>query len=88
MTWQINVQQWATIDSAENKFCKKIYSKEKVAEYYLQNKKAIKGKSKNWYKNLSKEDKTRLKSIKDKDINNWFSTKKKHCKINEFFSTV
>ena len=36
---------------------KERYSKEKPAEYYLQNKEAIKEKSKNRYKNLSKEDK-------------------------------
>ena len=46
------------------------YSKEKAAEYYLKNKEAIKEKSRNWYKNLSKEEKTRLKSIKEKDISN------------------
>ena len=33
------------------------YSKEKAAEYYLQNKEAIKEKSRDWYKNLSKEEK-------------------------------
>ena len=43
---------------------KERYSKEKAAEYYLQNKEAIKRKWKNWYKNLSKEKKTRLKISK------------------------
>ena len=33
------------------------YSKEKTAEYYLQNKKAIKEKSRERYKNLSVEEK-------------------------------
>ena len=56
---------------------KERYSKEKAAEYYLQNKEAIKEKSKNWYKNFSKNKKTRLKSTKEKD-SNWFYTKKKH----------
>ena len=51
-------------------------SKEKAAEYYAQNKKAIKEESKNWYKNLSREEKTKLKSIKRKDINNGLNTKK------------
>ena len=46
---------------------KERYSKEKAAEYYLQNKEAIKEKSKNWYKNLSKEEKDK---IKEKDISN------------------
>ena len=49
---------------------KKRYSKEKAAEYYLQNKEVIKEKSRNRYKNLSEEEKTKLKSIKRKDIKN------------------
>ena len=40
---------------------KEIYSKEKAAEYYLQNKEAIKEKSKKRYKNLSKEEKDKIK---------------------------
>ena len=32
---------------------KEIHSKEKAAEYYAQNKEAIKEKEQNWYKNLS-----------------------------------
>ena len=36
---------------------KERYSKEKAAEYYSQNKEAIKEKSKNQYKNLPKEEK-------------------------------
>ena len=34
---------------------KKIFSKEKAAEYYLQNKEIIKEKTRNLYKNLSEE---------------------------------
>ena len=49
---------------------KERYSKEKTAEYYLQNKEVIKEKSRNRYKNLSEEEKTKLKSIKRKDIKN------------------
>ena len=49
---------------------KERYSKEKAAEYYLQNKEAMKEKSKNQYKNLPKEEKTRLKSIKEEGISN------------------
>ena len=45
---------------------KEDYSKEKAAEYYSKNKEEIIEKSKNWYKNLSEEEKkNRLKSIKD-----------------------
>ena len=49
---------------------KKNYSNEKAAEYYLKNKDAIKEKSMNHYKSLLKEEKTRLNSIKEKDISN------------------
>ena len=43
---------------------KEKYSKEKAAEYYLQNKDAIKEKSKNDTKTCQKKKKTRLKSTK------------------------
>ena len=43
------------------------YTKEKVAEYYSKNKEAIKDKSKNT-KTYQKKKKTRLTSIKDRDI--------------------
>ena len=36
---------------------KERYSKEKAAEYYLQNKEVIKEKARNRYKNLSEEEK-------------------------------
>ena len=49
---------------------KERYSKEKAAEYYAQNKEAIKEKSRQRYKNLSQQKKTRLKSTKEKDISN------------------
>ena len=45
-------------------------SKEKAAEDYRQNKEAIKEKSRNRYKNLSEEKKTKLKSIKRRGIKN------------------
>ena len=57
---------------------KERYSKEKAAEYYLQNKEVIKEKAKNRCKNLSEEEKTKLKSIKRKGIKNRFNIKKKH----------
>ena len=56
---------------------KETYSKEKAAEYYSQNKEAIKEKSRERYKNLSQEKKTKLKSIKEKNIKIWFKIKKK-----------
>ena len=55
---------------------KEKYSKEKAAEYYKQNKEAIKEKSREHYKNLSPEEKTKLKGTKEKNIKNWFNIKK------------
>ena len=48
---------------------KERYSKKKAAEYYLQNKEAIKEKLKNQCKNLSEEEKDKI-NIKEKDIRN------------------
>ena len=45
---------------------KERYAKEKAAEYYLQNKEAIKEKSKNWYKNLSEKEKDKIKEYQRK----------------------
>ena len=45
---------------------KERYSKEKAAEYYSQNKEAIKEKSKNRYKNLSQEEKDKIKEYQRK----------------------
>ena len=44
---------------------KESHSKEKAAEYYLQNKETIK-KSTNQYKNLSKEEKDKIKEYQRK----------------------
>ena len=57
---------------------KEKYSKEKAAEYYKQNKKAIKENSRERYKNLSQEKTERSKSIKKRNIKNWFNKKKHH----------
>ena len=40
---------------------KERYSKEKTAEYYQQNKEAIKEKSRSRYKNMSEEEKNKIK---------------------------
>ena len=56
---------------------KERYSKERAAEHYLQNKEAIKEKSREHYKHLSQEKKTKLKSTKKKRIKNWSSINKK-----------
>ena len=60
---------------------KEKYSKEKAAQYYAQNKEAIKEKSRERYKNLSQEEKESIKNqvsgTKEKNIKNWFNIKKK-----------
>ena len=56
---------------------KERYSKENAAEYYLQNKEAIKEKARQHYKNLSQEEKDKIKEYQKRDIKNWFSIKKK-----------
>ena len=45
---------------------KKTYSKEKAAEYYLQNKKAIKEKATDRYRNLSEKEKNKIKEYQKK----------------------
>ena len=40
---------------------KEKYSKEKAAEYYLQNREAIKEKARDHYKNKSQEEKNKIK---------------------------
>ena len=54
---------------------KENYSKEKAADYYKQNKEAIKEIAKERYKNLSQEEKDKIKEYQ-KNIKNWFSIKK------------
>ena len=56
---------------------KEKYSEEKAAEHYAQNKEAIKEKSRERYKNLSQEEKDKIKEYQRKNIKNWFSIKKK-----------
>ena len=45
---------------------KERYPKEKAAEYYKQNKELIKEKSRNRYKNLSEEQKNKIKEYQKK----------------------
>ena len=47
---------------------KEKYSKEKAAEYYSQNKEAIKEKSRESYKNLPQEEKDKIKEYQRKKI--------------------
>ena len=63
---------------------KERYSKEKAAEYYLQNKEAIKEKSKNCYKNLSEKEKYKIKEYQRKRCQQLIQYKKQHYEISEF----
>ena len=45
---------------------KERYSKEKAAEYYLQNKEAIKEKARNSFRNCSEEQKNKIKEYQKK----------------------
>ena len=56
---------------------KKTYSKEKAAEYYLQNKEAIKDRARDHYRNLSEEEKNKIKEYQKKSYQKLFQYKKK-----------
>ena len=59
---------------------KERYSKEKAAEYYLQNKEAIKEKSRERYKNLSQEEKDKIKEYQRKKYQELVQYKKEALK--------
>ena len=50
---------------------------EYYAEYYAQNKETLKESQWSIIKTFHKKKKTRLRSTKEKNIKNWFSTNKK-----------
>ena len=56
------------------------YSKEKAAEYYAQNKEDIKGKSRQHYKNLSQEEKDKIKEYQIKKYHELVRYKKEALK--------
>ena len=56
------------------------YSKEKAAEYYLQNKEVIKEKARNRYKNLSEEEKNKIKEYQKKRYQELIQYKKEALK--------
>ena len=59
---------------------KERYSKEKAAEYYQQNKEVIKEKSRNCYKNLSEEEKNKIKEYQKKKYQELIQYKKEALK--------
>ena len=59
---------------------RKTYSKEKAAEYYLQNKEVINEKARNRYKNLSEEEKNKIKEYQKKSYQELILNKKEALK--------
>ena len=59
---------------------KERYSKEKAAEYYAQNKEAIKEKSRECYKMLSQEEKDKIKKYERKKCQELVQYKKEALK--------
>ena len=64
---------------------KEKYSKEKAADYYAQNKEAIKEKSRRHYKNLSKEKKYKIKEYQRNKYQELVQYKKEALKNKNFF---
>ena len=67
---------------------KEKYSKEKAAEYYAQNKEAIKEKSRQRYKNLSQEEKDKSKEYQRKKYQELVQGKKEALKNKYFFCSL
>ena len=59
---------------------KEKYSKEKAAEYYVQNKEVIKDKLRNRHKNLSEEEKNKIKEYQKKRYQELVQYKKEALK--------
>ena len=87
LTQKINIWEWVITGLTEKKFCKKQKKdllKKKLLSIIHKTKKQWKKSKKIDTKTSQQKKKLRLKSIKEKDIINWTSTKKKHYKINDF----
>ena len=67
---------------------KEKYSKEKAAEYYAQNKEAIKEKSRKRYKNLSQQKKGQIKEYQRKNYQKLVQYEKEALKNKYFFSFI
>ena len=59
---------------------KEKYSKAKVAEYYLQNKEALKEKVRDHYRNLPEEEKNKIKEYQKKKYQELIQCKKEALK--------
>ena len=59
---------------------KERYSKEKAAEYYLQNKEAIKERTRDFYRSLSEEENNKIKKYQKKRYQKMIQYKKEALK--------
>ena len=59
---------------------KEKYSKEKAAEYYLQNKETIKEKARDYYRNLSEEEENKITEYQKKKYQELLQYKKEALK--------
>ena len=69
MTQKTNFSKGAITGLLDKKSCKKqkkVYSKENASEYYAQNKEAIQEKPRRCYRNLSQEEKVKIKEYQRK----------------------
>ena len=62
---------------------KKTYSKEKAAEYYIQNKEALKDNERDRYRNLPEEEKNKIKEYQRKSYQELIQYKKEALKKSE-----
>ena len=69
---------WFNRQEILQKAKKKTFSRERATEYYLQNKETIKEKARDRYRNLSEQEKNKIKEYQKKNTKNCFSIKKKH----------
>ena len=67
---------------------KERYSKEKAAEYYLQNKEAIKERARDRYRNLSEEKKNKIEKYQKKKYQELLQYKKEALKNKQIFLSV
>ena len=79
--YQFNRQE--ILQKAKEKF-----SKEKAAEYYLKNKEVVKEKARNCYRNLSEEEKNKIKEYQKKKYQELIQYKKEALKNKWVFLSI
>ena len=67
---------------------KKTYSKEKAAEYYIQNKETLKEKARDCYRNFPEEEKNKIKEYQRKRYQELIQCKKEALKNKLFCLSI